>query len=100
MIKLRLRVLKQCAYGQAAFMLWDADWNLDLLTPECTLLITTSPMNTSISFLIIKIQCSGGPAVAPWVKNPTEAVWVAIEIRIFPQPAQWVKGSSTGTAVA
>lgn len=41
MRKLSLRAFKHLAYGNTAYIAWSKDVNLDLLTPECIILITT-----------------------------------------------------------
>ena len=43
----------------------------------------------------------GVPAVAQWVKNPTAAARVVMEVWIsIPGPVQWVKGSGVAVSVA
>ena len=40
------------------------------------------------------------PARAQWVKNPTAAAHISVEVQVlFPCPALWVKGSSVAAAI-
>ena len=52
-------------------------------------------------FLIVIQEKAGVPAMAQWLRNPTEVAQVAVEVQVgFLGLVQWVKGSSIAAAVA